>query len=193
MDQHTLKQAKGARRPRKRIGRGVGSGQGTYAGRGVKGQKKRGKVPAWFEGGQMPLTRRISHRPGFRNFNRVEYQAVNLKDLAERFEAGATVDGETLAAAGLIDDANQPFKVLANGELEHKLTVNAPRLSASAKEAITAAGGSFDELSPAVKKVRNRIHRRRAAAEAAAAAAKGGGAGSDDDENDNSGDAGENK
>lgn len=190
MDQHTLKQAKGARRPRKRIGRGVGSGQGTYAGRGVKGQKKRGKVPAWFEGGQMPLTRRISHRPGFRNFNRVEYQAVNLKDLAERFEAGATVDGETLAAAGLIDDANQPFKVLANGELAHKLTVNAPRLSASAKEAITAAGGSFDELSPAVKKVRNRIHRRRAAAEAALLAARASSkAATTDDDKADSGDA----
>ena len=188
MDQHTLKQSKGARRPRKRIGRGVGSGQGTYAGRGVKGQKKRGKVPAWFEGGQMPLTRRISHRPGFRNINRVEYQAVNLKDLAERFEAGATVDGEALAARGLIDDADQPFKVLANGELSHSLSVNAPRLSASAKEAITAAGGSFDELSPVVKKVRNRIHRRRAAAEAEAAAARSAGAASKGD-NDNSGDA----
>ena len=197
MDQHTLKQAKGARRPRKRIGRGVGSGQGTYAGRGVKGQKKRGKVPAWFEGGQMPLTRRISHRPGFRNFNRVEYQAVNLKDLAARFEAGATVDGETLAAAGLIDDASQPFKVLANGELDHALTVNAPRLSATAKAAITAAGGSFDELAPAVRKVRNRIHRRRAAEQAAleaskqsAAASKAAG-GDGDKDSDDSGDAGE--
>jgi large subunit ribosomal protein L15 len=188
VDQHTLKQAKGARRPRKRIGRGVGSGQGTYAGRGVKGQKKRGKVSIWFEGGQMPLTSRISHRPGFRNFNRVEYQAVNLSDLAERFEAGATVDGEALVAAGLIDDAGQPFKVLANGELAHKLTVTAPRLSASAKEAITAAGGSFEELSPAVKKVRNRIHRRRAAAEAAAASARGSDASGDDD-NADSGDA----
>jgi large subunit ribosomal protein L15 len=188
VDQHTLKQAKGARRPRKRIGRGVGSGQGTYAGRGVKGQKKRGKVPIWFEGGQMPLTRRISHRPGFRNFRRVEYQSVNLSDLAERFEAGATVDGETLAAAGLIDGADQPFKVLADGELTHNLTVTAPRLSASAKEAITAGGGTFEELSPAVKKVRNRIHRRRAAAEAAQASARSGAA-ADDDDNADSGDA----
>ncbi len=163
MDQHTLRQAKGARHARKRIGRGVASGQGTYAGRGVKGQKKRsgGKVRPGFEGGQMPLIRRISRKRGFRNPFRVEFQAVNLRDLAERFPDGATVDAEALAAVRLIDDPRQPFKVLATGELPHALTVNAPRLSAAAKEAITAAGGSFQELSPAVKRVRNRIHRRR--------------------------------
>ncbi len=163
MDQHTLRQPKGAKRPRKRIGRGVGSGQGTYAGRGVKGQKKRsgGKVRPGFEGGQMPLIRRISHKRGFRNPFRVEFQAVNLRDLAERFPDGATVDAEALVAARLIDDPTQPFKVLASGELPHALTVHAPRLSAAAKEAITAAGGSFEELSPAVKRVRNRLHLRR--------------------------------
>ena len=164
MDQHTLRQAKGARHPRKRIGRGVGSGQGTYAGRGVKGQKKRsgGKVRPGFEGGQMPLIRRLTHRRGFRNALRVEFQAVNLRDLAARFPAGATVDAEALAAVRLIDDAGAPFKVLASGELTHALTVQAPRLSQAAKDAITAAGGSFEELSPAVRKVRNRLHRRRA-------------------------------
>ncbi len=163
MDQHTLRQAKGAKRARKRIGRGVASGQGTYAGRGVKGQKKRsgGKVRPGFEGGQMPLIRRISHKRGFRNPFRVEFQAVNLRDLAERFPDGATVDAEALAAVRLIDDPTQPFKVLATGELPHALTVHAPRLSAAAKEAITAAGGSFEELSPAVKRVRNRLHLRR--------------------------------
>ena len=165
MDQHQLRQPKGARHARKRIGRGVGSGQGTYAGRGVKGQKKRsgGKVRIGFEGGQMPLIRRISHKRGFRNPFRVEFQAVNLRDLAQRFPAGATVDAEALAALRLIDDAGQPFKVLATGELPHALSVTAPRLSAAAKEAITAAGGSFEELSPAVKRVRNRVHRRGAA------------------------------
>ena len=163
MDQHTLRQPKGARRARKRIGRGVASGQGTYAGRGVKGQKKRsgGKVRPGFEGGQMPLIRRISHKRGFRNPFRVEFQAVSLRDLAERFPDGATVDADALAAARLIDDPAQPFKVLASGELPHALTVNAPRLSAAAKAAITAAGGSFQELSPAVKRVRNRLHLRR--------------------------------
>ena len=164
MDQHTLRQSKGARHPRKRIGRGVGSGQGTYAGRGVKGQKKRsgGKVRPGFEGGQMPLIRRLTHRRGFRNPFRVEFQAVNLRDLAARFPSGATVDAEALAAVRLIDDANAPFKVLASGELTHALTVRAPRLSRAAKEAITAAGGAFEELSPPARKVRNRLHRRHA-------------------------------
>ena len=193
MDQHTLRQAKGAKRARKRIGRGVASGQGTYAGRGVKGQKKRsgGKVRPGFEGGQMPLIRRISRKRGFRNPFRVEFQAVNLRDLAERFPDGATVDAEALAAVRLIDDPTQPFKVLATGELPHALTVHAPRLSAAAKEAITAAGGSFQELSPAVKRVRNRLHLRRrdqsagtppAAAEAADGDGDGDGDGDEDEE-----------
>ena len=173
MEQHDLRQAKGARHARKRIGRGVGSGQGTYAGRGRKGQKARsgGGVRPGFEGGQMPLIRRISHKPGFRNPFRVEFQAVNLGDLARLFPAGATVDGAALSALRLIDGAEQPFKVLGRGELAHALTVRAPRLSESAKQAIGAAGGSFEELAPAEKRVRNRIHRRRAA-EAQAEAAR---------------------
>ena len=164
MDQHRLRQPAGARHPRKRIGRGPGSGQGTYAGRGVKGQKKRGKVRPGFEGGQMPLIRRIMHKRGFRNRGRIEFQAVNLGELAQRFPAGAAVDAEALAARRLIDDVEAPFKVLASGELTHALTVRAPRLSAAAKQAITAAGGTFEELAPAVKRVRNRKHRREAEA-----------------------------
>jgi len=169
VDQHNLRQSKGARHARKRIGRGVGSGQGTYAGRGVKGQKKRsgGKVRVGFEGGQMPLIRRISHRRGFRNPFRVEFQAVNLRDLALRFPDGATVDAEALAALRLIDDVGQMFKVLATGDLPHALNITAPRLSAAAKQAIMDAGGSYQELSPAVKRVRNRLHLRRAADESA--------------------------
>lgn len=168
MDQHTLRQPAGAKRTRKRLGRGNATGQGTYAGRGLKGQKARNKVRLGFEGGQNPLVRRVPKLRGFRNFRRVEFQPVNLEDLAERFEAGATVDGAALAAANLLDDADEPFKVLGRGELPHALTITAPRLSKSAKDAITAAGGSFEELSPAVKRIRNRIHRRRAAAPAAA-------------------------
>ncbi len=160
MDQHTLRQAPGAKRPTKRIGRGDSSGQGTYAGRGRKGQKARGSVRPMFEGGQIPLTRRLGHLRGFKNAFRIEFQPINLRDLERRFEAGATVDGEALAAARLLDDAAQPFKVLGVGALSHALTVRAPRLSASAKEAITAAGGSFEELAPAERKVRDRIHRR---------------------------------
>ena len=172
MDQHSLRQPKGAKHARKRIGRGVSSGQGTYAGRGLKGQKARGSVHPRFEGGQNPLVRRIGHLRGFRNFTRVEFQAVNLDDLEERFSAGDRVDGEALVARGLLDDADQPFKVLGRGELSHALTVVAPRLSGAARDAITKAGGSFEETAPAVRKVRNRIHRRRQA-EAAAPAASG--------------------
>ena len=162
MDQHSLRQPRGTRHAKKRIGRGVGSGTGTYAGRGVKGQKKRSKVRPGFEGGQMPLVRRLGHKRGFTNAFRTEFQAVNLDDLAEHFEAGATVDAQALAAARLIDNVEQPFKVLARGALEHALTVKAPRLSAAAKAAISEAGGTFEELAPAQKKVRNRIHRRQA-------------------------------
>lgn len=173
MDQHTLRQPKGAKHARKRIGRGVGSGQGTYAGRGRKGQKARGSVPPGFEGGQNPLIRRIGHLRGFRNFTRVEYLAVNIDQLQERFEAGDRVDGPSLVARGLLNDANQPFKVLGNGALTHSLTVVAPRLSQAARDAITGAGGSFEETSPPVRKVRNRIHRRKAAAAATTAATAG--------------------
>ncbi|MBM4414844.1 MAG: 50S ribosomal protein L15 [Chloroflexi bacterium] len=160
MDQHTLRPPKGAKQARKRVGRGQASGQGTYAGRGRKGQKARGAVRAQFEGGQMSIVRRLGHKRGFRNPLRVEYQAVNLRDLARRFEAGSRVDADALAAAGLIDDAAAPFKVLAQGQLGHALTVVAPRLSQAAKDAISAAGGSFDEQAPAERRVRDRIHRR---------------------------------
>ena len=162
MDQHTLRPPAGAKRPRLRRGRGNASGKGTYSGRGLKGQKARsgGKVRPGFEGGQIPLIRRLGRKPGFRNPFRTEFQAVNLRDLQDRFAAGDVVDGESLAAIRLIDGPDEPFKVLGDGELTHALTVRAPRLSASAKEAITAAGGSFEELAPAVRRVRNRIHRR---------------------------------
>lgn len=162
MDQHTLQQSAGAKRSRKRVGRGPGSGTGTYAGRGRKGQRARGTVRAGFEGGQIPLVRRVPHLRGFKNHNRVEFQAVNLGVLAERFPAGATVDAAALAALRLIDDAEAPFKVLNRGELGHALTVKAPRLSEGAKAAITAAGGSFEESAPADRTPRNRVHRRKA-------------------------------
>jgi large subunit ribosomal protein L15 len=163
VEQHTLRQPKGAKHASKRVGRGPGAGQGTYAGRGRKGQKARGHVRPQFEGGQMPLVRRLGHKRGFRNFNRVEFQAVSLRDLSRRFESGATVDADSLAAAGLIDSPTSPYKVLASGTVDRALTVTAPRLSEAAKQAITAAGGSFDETAPAQKRVRNRIHRRGAA------------------------------
>lgn len=160
MDQHTLRQPAGAKRTRKRLGRGNATGQGTYAGRGLKGQKARSKIKPGFEGGQNPLVRRLPRLRGFRNFRRVDFQPVNLEDLAQRFEAGSTVDATALVAARLLNNVDEPFKVLGRGELPHPLEIKAPRFSRAAKEAITAAGGSFEELSPAVKRVRNRIHRR---------------------------------
>lgn len=160
MDQHDLRPPEGSKRPRKRVGRGDSSGHGTYSTRGSKGQKARGKVRAQFEGGQIPLVRRLGHVRGFKNPGRIEFRPVNLRDLARHFSAGATVDATALASLRLLDDVNEPFKVLGFGSLPHALTVRAPRLSESAKAAITSAGGSFEELAPALHRVRNRIHRR---------------------------------
>jgi large subunit ribosomal protein L15 len=162
VDQHSLKPPVGSKRPRKRVGRGDSSGHGTYSTRGNKGQKARagGGVRVGFEGGQIPLVRRLGHKRGFKNALRVEFQPVNLRDLARHFAAGATVDGEALASLRLLTAADQPFKILGLGTLPHALTVRAPRLSEAAKAAITGAGGSFEELAPALHRVRDRIHRR---------------------------------
>lgn len=171
MEQHELRQAPGAKHAKKRVGRGQASGQGTYGGRGRKGQKARGSVRPQFEGGQMSIVRRLGHKRGFRNFARIEFRAVGLRDLAKHFAAGASVDAEALAAVGLIDNAATPFKVLATGAIDHALTITAPRLSEAAKSAITAAGGSFTETAAAEHRVRNRIHRRKAASTAGVATA----------------------
>ena len=162
MDQHTLRQTAGAKRSSKRVGRGNASGHGRTAARGMKGQRKRGSVRPGFEGGQISVVRRLPHLRGFKNPTRVEFQAVNLGTLSDRFPAGATVNAETLAAVRLIEDVNQPYKILARGELAHALTVRAPRLSEGAKAAITAAGGTFEELAPVDRTPRNRVHRRKA-------------------------------
>jgi len=162
MDQHTLRQPEGAKHARKRVGRGNSSGHGTTATRGAKGQRKRGTVRPGFEGGQISVVRRAPRLRGFKNPTRVEFMPVNLSTLSDRFAAGATVDGVSLAAARLIDDANKPYKILGRGELAHALTVTAPRISESAKAAITAAGGSFTETAPADHTPRNRVHLRKA-------------------------------
>jgi large subunit ribosomal protein L15 len=163
VEQHSLRPPKGAKQASKRVGRGSGSGTGTYSGRGRKGQRARGSVRPGFESGHITTMRRLPRLRGFKNPTRVEFQAVNVADLERAFDAGATVDAETLAAARLIDGVEQPFKVLGRGELTKKLAVRAPRLSEAAKQSITAAGGSFDELAPAVQTPRNRVHRRKAA------------------------------
>lgn len=134
---------KGANRPKKRRGRGPGSGTGKTGGRGHKGQRARsgGGVPPWFEGGQMPLNRRLPKR-GFTNIFRKEYQLVNLDQLQEKFAAGAKIDSLALAEAGLIKHPERPVKLLARGTVEKSLQIEVTRASKAAVAAVEAAGGS---------------------------------------------------
>ena len=143
---HDLGPAAGSTHYRKRVGRGPGSGHGKTAGRGNKGQKSRTgyRHQRGFEGGQMPLHRRLPKR-GFTNIFRVEYDIVNLGDL-DRFEAGATVNPEMLVASRLARK-NRPVKVLGDGKIQKALTVSAHKFSASAKAGIEAAGGRCEVLS----------------------------------------------
>jgi large subunit ribosomal protein L15 len=138
-----MKPAPGSRRPRKRIGRGTGSGLGKTSGKGHKGARARAGFvdKPGFEGGQMPMARRLPKR-GFHNFTRVEYQVVNLRDLV-RFGAGAVVDVAALASVGLVS-GRKPVKVLAKGQLDRGLTVRANAFSASARRAIESAGGTAE-------------------------------------------------
>ncbi len=136
----------GARSNRKRIGRGLGSGNGKTAGKGHKGQNARsgGGVAIGFEGGQTPFFKRMPKR-GFTNFTRKEYAIVNVEDL-NKFEDGVTVDFAAVKAAGLVKKELDGLKVLGNGKLEKKLTVKAAKFSASAKKAIEEAGGTAEVL-----------------------------------------------
>lgn len=138
---HNLKPTKGSRKDRKRVGRGPGSGTGKTAGRGQDGQRSRsgGKIPAWFEGGQMPLQRRIPKR-GFTPLNRVEFQVVNVGRLDRVDGADVTVD--SLRDSGLIRSRKKPVKILANGNVEGKYNVTVHAISEAAKAKIEAAGGS---------------------------------------------------
>jgi large subunit ribosomal protein L15 len=142
MELSNLKPKKGSRHAKKRVGRGPGSGHGKTSSRGEKGQKSRSGFSRklGFEGGQMPLQRRLPKR-GFTNIFRTSYAVLNLSDLEERFETGATVDRDALKAAGLVRGARK-IKVLGDGDLTKKLTVHADKFSKSAREKIEAAGGS---------------------------------------------------
>jgi large subunit ribosomal protein L15 len=146
MDLSNLKPPKGATRDRKRVGRGPGSGLGKTAGRGSKGAQSRAgyKQKRGFEGGQMPLHRRLPKR-GFHNPFRVEYAVVNLDDLAARFQAGTVVTPEVLRGERLVT-TKQPIKVLARGDIAVALTVKAHKFSGKAAEKIAAAGGSAETL-----------------------------------------------
>lgn len=146
MKLHELKPSEGARRARKRIGRGTSSGQGKTAGKGTKGQLARqgGKTRLGFEGGQMPLFRRMPKR-GFNNINRKEYAVVNVADL-NRFDDGTEVTSALLVENGLVKNEKAGIKLLANGDLTKKLTVRVSKASEAAKKAVTAAGGSIEVI-----------------------------------------------
>ncbi len=151
--QNELAPAPGSRHARKRVGRGTGSGHGTYSGRGCKGQKARtgnNKVRPGFEGGQLPLIKKLPRKRGFNNIFRIEYTTVNTGDL-NKLEPGSVVTAEVLKAAGIIKSTEIPIKILADGEIDRPLTVKANKFSASAKAKIEAAGGKVEEVENAAK------------------------------------------
>ena len=139
-----------AKKNRRRVGRGNSSGHGTYSGRGIKGQKSRSgyRTKRGFEGGQLPLTKRLPQKRGFVNIFRTEYSVVNLGAL-NVFESGSEVTPEKLVAAGLVKASPKPLKVLAGGDLNHPLKVKAHRFSSTARAKIEAAGGSVEEVADA--------------------------------------------
>lgn len=147
MSLNNLRPPKGAKHPRKRVGRGPGSGHGKTASRGSKGAKSRSgfRFKRGFEGGQMPLHRRVPKR-GFHNPFRVEYAVVNLDTLGEVFEAGTAVTPEVLRERGLVRERGAKVKVLGRGELAKALTIKAHKFSGKAAEKIAAAGGSTEVL-----------------------------------------------
>lgn len=137
----------GSNKKRKKVGRGDGSGHGTTSGRGTKGQLARsgGKTRIGFEGGQMPLQRRLPHLGGFKNHRKVIFNTINTGAL-QKFKAGSTVDYAVLLKKGLIMRKGNPLKILGSGDLDKKLTVKAERFSKTAKEKIEKAGGKVEVI-----------------------------------------------
>jgi large subunit ribosomal protein L15 len=163
MKLHDLKPAKGSKKKRTRYGRGIGSNKGRYAGRGIKGQGSRGsgKKGAYFEGGQLPLVRRLPFKRGFTNLFRIEYQEVKIEDLA-LLDDGMTVTPAMLHEIGFIRDRYQPVVILGNGELEgKKLTVRAHRFTKSALEKISSAGGATEVIPLRIKGAKATIRKMR--------------------------------
>lgn len=146
MKQNELKPPVGAKHKKKRVGRGDGSGHGTYSGRGVKGQKSRsgGGVRPGFEGGQLPLIKRLPRKRGFTNIFKVEYNIVNVGKLAI-FSPGTEVTPKELLEAGLISARERPTKILGQGDIKHPLLVRADKFSSSAEKKILAAGGKTEQ------------------------------------------------
>jgi large subunit ribosomal protein L15 len=147
MDLSNLSPAPGATTKRRRVGRGTGSGLGKTSGRGHKGRGARsgGNTPPGYEGGQMPLQRRLP-KHGFHNPFRQEFSIVNLGQLETRFDAGAVVDAEALRARGLIHSLRRPVKILADGELTKPLSVKAHKFSAAAKQRLESVGGTAEVI-----------------------------------------------
>jgi large subunit ribosomal protein L15 len=145
MKLHHLRPAKGAKKERTRVGRGRAGARGETAGRGMKGTGARGTIRAGFEGGQMPLIRRVPKLKGFKNPFRVEYQVVNLGRLAELYPEGGEVTPDDLAAKGAVR-SGRPVKILGTGDISVTVQVKAHAFSGSAKEKITGAGGTTEEL-----------------------------------------------
>ena len=147
MKLHELRPPKGAKKARKRVARGIAAGGGKTAGRGTKGQNSRsgGGVRPYFEGGQLPLVRRLPYLRGFTNPFRVEYTVVTVQELS-RFEPGSEVTPQALEQVGLIKSATEPVKILGDGDIDRQLVVKAHRFSAAARAKIEAAGGSAEEL-----------------------------------------------
>ncbi len=147
MDLSNLKPAIGSTKNRKRLGRGPGSGQGKTAGKGHKGQNARsgGGVKAGFEGGQMPLQRRLPKR-GFTSLNKKVYALVNLKDLQDNFESGSVIDLEALGKAGLVNKVYDGVKILGDGDIDKAITVKAHKFSKTAEQKIVASGGTVEVI-----------------------------------------------
>ncbi|MCL0041178.1 50S ribosomal protein L15 [Dehalococcoidia bacterium] len=147
MKQNELRPPAGSKHKRKRVGRGVGSGHGTYSCRGIKGQKSRsgGGVRPLFEGGQNPLVKRLPHKRGFTNIFRTEYAIVNV-DRLNVFPEGAEVTPQELLSAGILKGLRDPIKILGQGELTHQLVVKAKKFSRAAKNKIESAGGRAEVI-----------------------------------------------
>ncbi len=146
---HQLKPAKGSKRARRRVGRGNGSGMGTYSGKGNKGQNARGGAPYLFEGGQLPLIKRLPHMRGFTPINRVAFLPINLATLEDRFESGDDVTPEVLLERRIARRKQDPIKVLGSGDFTKKLNVTAHAFSKTAREKIEKAGGTVTVIEAA--------------------------------------------
>ncbi len=147
MDQSNLKPPAGAKHKKKRVGCGDGSGHGTFSTRGCKGQKSRSgrDLRPGFEGGQLPIIKRLPWTRGFTNVAKIQYSLVNVGEL-KKFDADAEINIEVLVQSGLVKSASLPVKILGNGELDRALTVKANKFSVTARSKIEAAGGKVEEI-----------------------------------------------